>query len=361
MKSKKIVELCLAHGLGGLEMFVASCHEEFSKRTECKVAVCADSKLDRYLGDIEKFYLKRNRLFPIIPALKLAKYIDENGIDIVHFHWTKDMITAVLAKLLSKRKPKLIQSRHMGMTRFKDDLYHKWLYKNIDIIHAVTKQVQSQLEKYIPQDVRPKIEMVYLGTKIPNVDQHKVQELRKKYNLDDAFIVGIVGRIEKPKGQYKIIEAVAKLKDKNIKALIVGSPMQEEYLQELKKKVEHLAIKDKVVFTGFTKQINEHMQLFDVKVLATDNEAFGLVVIEAMANKKPVIATANGGPLEIIDDGVDGVLFDGTSEDLAKKIALVYYDTQLQESLCEKAFTKVSQKFQKNIQLKKLYDVFQKI
>lgn len=358
MKNKKILELCLAHGLGGLEMFVASCYEAFSKQTSCKVVVSPESKLDEYLQMEDKFHIKRNKFFPIFPALKLAKFIDANEIDIVHFHWTRDMITAVLAKVLSKRKLKLVQSRHMGMTRFKDDFYHKWLYKNIDMIHAVTKLVQSQLEKFIPEDVRPKIEMVYLGTDVDvHVDLQEVQKLRDQYALDDAFVVGIIGRIEKPKGQYKVIEAIAKLKDKNIKALIVGAPMQEDYLKELKQIVQNFGIKDKVIFTGFTKQVNEHMKLFDVNVLATENETFGLVVIEAMANKVPMIATAKGGPLEIIEDGKDGLLFDGSIKDLVRKITLLYENKSLRSELSVQGFEKVSQSFHKQTQLQKLYHV----
>ena len=187
MKNKNILELCLAHGLGGLEMFAANCYKDFSTKTNCKIVVAPNQKLDNYLDDENKCHIKRNKFFPIFPALKLARYIDENEIDIVHFHWTKDMITAVLGKVISKRKPKLVQSRHMGMTRFKDDIYHRWLYKNIDMMHAVTYKVKEQLEKFIPQDVRPEVEMVYLGTKEVEIDEDIVNSLRDKYNIKDEL------------------------------------------------------------------------------------------------------------------------------------------------------------------------------
>ncbi len=357
MKNKNILELCLAHGLGGLEMFVASCYEDFSKKTNCKVVVEKDSKLDNYLDNIDIFYIKRSKFFPFSPALKLARYIDSNDIDVIHFHWTKDIITAVLAKLLSKKKPKLVQSRHMRMTRFKDDFYHRWLYKNVNLIHAVTLQVKEQLERYIPKEIRPKIEMIYLGVNIPVIDEKKVQLLKEKYQLGNGFIVGIVGRIEKGKGQYKVIEALAQLKDSDVKTIIVGSFMDDSYKKELKKYVKNLGIESKVVFTGFTKEVNEHMKLFDVNVLATENETFGLVVIEAMANKVPMIATNKGGPLEIIDDGLDGLLFDGSSDDLAMKIKQLYDDEQLKEVLAENGYKKVKEKFDAQKQLDKLYKV----
>ena len=359
MKNSNVLELCLAHGLGGLEMFVASCYEEFSQKTTCKVVVAPDTKLDNYLMVADKFHIKRNKLFPFFPAWKLARYIDEQEIDIVHFHWTKDMLTAVLAKLFSKRKPRLVQSRHMRMTRFKNDFYHKWLYKNIDMMHAVTQDVANQLKKFIPFRVRPQIEMIYLGVKVPKIESAKVAELKNRYGLTDKFVVGIVGRIEEGKGQYKVLEALEKLKNANIKAVIVGAFMNDIYKKELQLLLEELGIKEQVIFTGFTKDVNEHMQLFDVNILATENETFGLVVIEAMANKVPIIATNRGGPTEIIEDGIDGMLFDGSSDDLAQKIDMLYKSQKLKEALIERAFLKVTKQFDYTKQLEKLYKSIQ--
>jgi len=361
MKNKKILELCLSPGLGGLEMFVSHCYEHFSNKSECFVAVAPKSKLDSYLEGVEKFYVKRSKFFPLAPALALAKYIDKHDIDILHFHWNKDSITAVLAKVLSKKKPRLVQSRHMGMTRFKDDVFHRWIYKNIDLIHAVTKEVKSQLEKFIPSSVRPQLEVVYLGVNKQKVDREVVEELRKKYQIEDDFVVGIVGRIERPKGQYKLIEALHRLKEKKIKLFIVGDAMEASYLESLKQRVVELGLEDRVTFTGFTKNVAEYMQLFDVNVLATEHETFGLVVIEAMAEGIAVIATAKGGPLEIIDDGVDGLLFDGSSVDLGKKIELLYDDVVLREQLVKKALKKVKEKFDKQKQLGELYNVLTEI
>jgi glycosyltransferase involved in cell wall biosynthesis len=354
---KNILEVCLSPDLGGLELCVIDYFNYFKIQTNSYLCVAPKKKLDHYIVDINKFTLKRNKLFPIIPALKLAKYIDKHEIDVVHFHWTRDIATVVLAKLLSKRKPKIIQSRHMTMTRFKGNFYHKWLYKNIDIIHAVTDQVKEQLQKFIPQDVRPKTKMVYLGVSEPKVDNKKIEELKEEYKIVDEFVVGIVGRIEEGKGQYLVIEAIEKFKYLDIKALIIGSAMDENYISVLKDRIKKLGIEDKIIFTGFTKDINEHIKLCDVTVLATYKETFGLVVIESMINKVPVIATANGGPLEIIEDKIDGLLFDRTSEDLVEKIELLYKNNELRNKLLLNGYKKIKNKFDKETQMKKMYEV----
>lgn len=361
MKNKKIIELCLAHGLGGLELYAASSFEHFKDKTECLAVVAPGTKLDSIINDTDKYTLKRNKFFPFIPALKLAKLIDEKDIDILHFHWGKDIVTAVLAKLLSKKKPKILHSRHMNMTRFKNDMYHRWLYKNIDMLHAVSKQVKEQMQKYIPSSIRPPIETVYLGVKENLTDDAKIQELKSKYDLQSEFIVGMVGRIEEEKGQYILIEAIKKLQDLNIKALIIGHTMDEDYLKKLKQKVKDLDIEEKIVFTGFTGDVNEHMKLCDCVVLATKKETFGLVLIEAMMNNVCTIATNNGGPLEIIDDGVNGLLFERSNEELASKIKYLYDDTQKRVSLAQAGYEKAKREFEYQTQMQKMYSLIEKM
>jgi len=352
--NKKILEVCLSPGLGGLELFTLQCCQNFSQKGVCHIVAAPHKKLDMYINNSKVLHIKRDKLFPFIPAFKLAKYIDRMDIDILHFHWNKDIITVVLAKLLSKKKPSIILTRHMGMTRFKNDFYHKWLYKHISKIHAVTQKVKEQLIHFIPADIRPEIELIYLG-----VEPKKTIDttfLKERHHLKDAFIVGIIGRIQEGKDQHIVIEAIAALKMHNLKLFIIGDAMDEEYLQQLHKLCKTLNVEERVIFTGFIKETDAYMQLCDTTVLATKNETFGLVIIESMANGTPVIATDRGGPLEIIDDHEDGLLYDGTKEDLANKITQLYNNKEQQQLLRTNSLKKITSKFNKTNELKKLYD-----
>ncbi len=352
---KKILEVCLSPGLGGLELFTVHCHNYFSQKGACSIVVAPDKKLDRYLQDADKLYVKRNKFFPFLSAYTLSKHIDSNDIDIVHFHWNRDMITVVLAKLLSKKNPKIVLSRHMGMTRFKDDIYHRWLYKHISTIHAVTEQVKEQLIQFIPSSVRPEIKLIYLG--VAHKEKHDTRTLQKQHHLDNAFIVSIIGRMQEGKDQHVVIEAISKLPDLDIRLFIIGEAMHDAYLQKLQRLCKELGLEEKVIFTGFTKETDAYMQLSDVTVLATQNETFGLVIIESMANGTPVIATDRGGPLEIIEDGVDGLLYDGSSGDLSEKIRLLYENKKLKERLASQSLKKVHTKFNREKQLEELYSI----
>ncbi len=327
----KICELCLSPDLGGLELYMMRASHYLDD--ECVSVLNEKGKLKGYFENTPYRYFtlkRRNLLLSWLNARALARIIDDEAIDILHLHWTKDLPLAVMAKLLSNRKPRVIQSRHMRMTRFKDDFYHRFLYRNLNMILAVTQQVKLQIEKFVPESIRPKIEVLYIGAQQPVIisDEEK-KSRREQLGLNESFIVGIIGRIEPQKGQHIVLEAVKKLQGGGIdaKALVIGAAMEESYLQKLQNDYGDVGI-----FTGFTTQAQTMMQLCDVMVLATENETFGLVLIEAMMCSVCVVASDSGGPLEIVDDGVNGLLFKTfDSDELSDKLELLQRDSGLRE------------------------------
>lgn len=334
------------------------------EKTNVISVIDENSKLEKYYKDTKyKYYKIKKTAFisSYIRAKKLAKIIDDNKIDIIHAHWTKDLLVAVLAKKLSTCKPDIAQTRNMTMTRFKDDFYHRWLYRSISLLLPVTFQVKEQLEKFIPQEIRPKIEVLYMGAETPQkISVEEKQKLRLQYNLGSSFTVGIVGRIEEDKGQYLVVDAVKKLLSKtfDIKALIVGSPMNEIYLKELKDSIKKEGIEKNIIFTGFTTEAQKLMQVCDVIVLATRRETFGLVLIEAMKSGVSVIGTDNAGPLEIIDDKESGLLFKmKDSDSLAQKIKLLIENEELKNKLARNANEKAMKVFDSEVQFEKLFGV----
>ncbi len=109
MTNKNILEVCLSPDLGGLELYMNKCIKQLSKDFNVVSTIAKNSKLEKYYKDSENKYftLKRKSSFSLINAIKLAKIIDSNNIDIVHLHWTKDLPIVVLAKVFSKRNQKL--------------------------------------------------------------------------------------------------------------------------------------------------------------------------------------------------------------------------------------------------------------
>ncbi|QOG11493.1 glycosyltransferase family 4 protein [Arcobacter sp. FWKO B] len=348
---KKILELCLSPDLGGLELHM----KNLALHLNSFCVIGNNSKLEPFLKKDNLEYEKISRY----DFFKLAKIIDKNSIDIIHLHWTKDIPVVVLAKLLSKRKPKIVQTRHMHMTRFKSDFYHKFMYKNIDTIIAVTNLVKQQLIEFIPQSVRPQIQVCYIGAQTPKTLSIQDQEnLKNSFNIKDEFLVCIVGRIEEAKGQHIVLDAVEKLRNNNInaKALIVGHFMDENYFTSLKTSYPN------DIFTGFVNNPTELMQLADCVVLATKKETFGLVLIEAMKCGICVIGSNSGGPLEIIDDGENGLLFESmNSQDLYQKLLLIANDVDMKNTLANNGKTKADEVFDSEKQFGKIRNILENL
>ncbi|MDK2047743.1 glycosyltransferase family 4 protein [Aliarcobacter butzleri] len=347
---KKILEVCLSPDLGGLELYM----KNITKYLDVTAVINKKGKLKNTFEKegIKHFVLSRYNFY------KLSKIIDKEKIDIVHLHWTKDIPVVVFAKLFSKRKPKIIQTRHMHMTRFKSDFYHKFLYKNIDMIIAVTNLVKEQLDRFIPEDIRPKIETSYIGANTPNLlsDEEK-NNLKRSFKITNEFVVCIVGRVEEAKGQHIVLEAVESLRKSGIKikTLVVGHYMDEKYFNNLKNSYSN------DIFTGFVSNPTDLMQISDCVVLATKKETFGLVLIEAMKCGVCVLGSNSGGPLEIIDDEKTGLLFESMNSDsLCEKLSLIIENEELKETLALNGKIKANEFFDSKKQLEVIKELLNK-
>ena len=139
----KILELCLSPGLGGLELYVFRSAQALVANHDVIALLNTEGKLNAYFKEhssIKAEYLKKpSRLLPLITARKLAAIIDRELIDVIHMHWGNDLALAALAKRLSSRKPSLVYTRQMKITRYKTDFYHRFMYNQMDLMLTITK------------------------------------------------------------------------------------------------------------------------------------------------------------------------------------------------------------------------------
>jgi glycosyltransferase involved in cell wall biosynthesis len=129
----------------------------------------------------------------------------------------------------------------------------------------------------------------------------------------DPPVVGMVARIAPWKGQHLFLDAAAQVATcrPDVRFRLIGAPMfgEQRYLEELQRRCRAVPLAGRVEFTGLVPDPRPEYDRLTVAVAASVTpEPFGNVIIEAMARGIPVVAPAEGGPAEIVTDGVDGVL-----------------------------------------------------
>jgi glycosyltransferase involved in cell wall biosynthesis len=164
---------------------------------------------------------------------------------------------------------------------------------------------------------------------------------------EDAFVVGVFSRISPWKGQHVLLEALKRLP--HVQAIVVGGALfgETDYLRELERRAREPALAGRVHFLGFREDVAALMQAVDVVAhTSTSPEPFGRVVVEGMLARRPVIATATGGVVEIVEHRVDGLLvMPGDPAALAEAISAVAGDAALRARLATAGREKAAHDF----------------
>lgn len=361
-----IMELCLSPDLGGLELYVYRASIKLAETDRVQAVISSKGKLKQQFSEtsIQVIYLEKGfKVFPILKALKLARIIDKNNIDTIHLHWGRDLSLAALAKWLSKKKPRLVYTRQMQITRNKDDFYHRFLYKQVDVFITITQLLANLARSFLSDYDKDKVVPLYYGVQEPgrylsNADKTKFRE--QIGFSDNDFVVALFGRIEEAKGQHVLLNALAQLRRQghNIKSLIVGHAMDKSYMTSLQLFVKENNLHKDICFMDFIKNPQDWMQACDAVVLATKEETFGLVLAEAMQAGVAVIGTNSGGVPEIIEHNKTGFLFDyGDVEKLCQVILELKEDEKMRESFAKAG----KEKAQKLFNIKNHYKELRKI
>ncbi len=179
-------------------------------------------------------------------------------------------------------------------------------------ILAISEAVREALADLgVPRD---KIKVVYNGVEPQGEAKARRREKREEWGIpEDAFLVGMVGRLVEWKGPDVFLRAAALLSEAHPKArfVLVGDVIygEREYLAKLKGLCASLGLEKKTLFTGFVDDPLAAMAALDCLVHASvEPEPFGMVLVEAMSLGLPVVAAGAGGVPEIVEDKLTGLL-----------------------------------------------------
>lgn len=192
------------------------------------------------------------------------------------------------------------------------------------------------------------------GLEIPLLD-FPIDEIKlvrnNLFEVKDEIVIGLVGRINRWKGQFLLLEAFNNLikKHSNLKLIFVGSTMenQQHIINEINSKIQKYQIENDVKIIPFQSNINTIWKAIDIAIVpSTEPEPFGLVAVEAMLALKPVVASNHGGLTEIIDHLQTGFLVEPNNvQELTNAIEKLIDDKKLRIEMGQKGYNRAAEQF----------------
>jgi glycosyltransferase involved in cell wall biosynthesis len=306
---KKIAFLNNSTSWGGLEINIVHLAKWFKEDGNDVLLICLENSRAAQMAvkyDIPLLTMKQCvKKWSIREAYLLAKKMQKQGFSTILLSHAQDIYFSIYLKMFIRNSQVLyLQQMYVGVN--KKDLLHTLFYKKLDAwISPLPYLKQNTLQQTrIAED---KIHVIPLCIETAKFIKPKNQsEIRQFLQLPlEKKIVGIIGRIDNGKGQEYVMEAIAQLRAKgyDLHALIMGNETKGEentYLPYLKNLAEKLGITPYIHFRNHLEEVELAYGAIDYFVVASLEETYGMVTLEAMASKLPVVGVANYGTKELI-------------------------------------------------------------
>ncbi len=257
--------------------------------------------------------------------LEIISIINKEKIDIVNTHSSSDSWVATVAARLSSVKPAVIRTRHLSTPVGKSFL-SRLIYNVLpDAVITTGEAIKERMIHYNRFNAE-KIFSIPTGVDIKRFDPDKVKPCIPK----KSFLIGSIGVLRNWKGHRYLLEAAPIISDyiPDASFYIVGDGPQ---YNNLKKITERMNIQNKVIFTGYRKDIPEILASIDVVVHPSyESEGIPQSILQAMAMKKPIIASDAGSIKEVVINKKTGFLINPKDpHSIADKVIELYNNPQM--------------------------------
>ena len=232
--------------------------------------------------------------------MRIAEFVRDNDIDIIHAHVARDYIPANIASLAAK-PAKFVLTRHM-LSPLKP--FNKFALKNLSKAIGVSDFVGRELRSVFPAH---KVTVIPNGLDLENLrDRAKLrQEFRVFHEIGpDVPLVGALGELREGKGQRDFVLAAAEVVKKvpGCCFIITGldHTVDKSFRRELRRLANVLGIGDRITWLDWLDDTAPFYAAIDVFVSPSHSESFGLAILESMIRGTPVVATATEGARELL-------------------------------------------------------------
>ncbi len=314
----------------------------------------------RLLLPLQKAY---NFLFRfLIPAFKVFIYIKKWDVDLVHLN------NAIVRNFDFMLAARLAGVRCITHERGINDFYPKTsriFAKRLDAIISISKAVKNNLIKH-------KIDNANILIIRDCIDQTRIkisktdEEVRQHLKIEPTSpVIGVVGNIKRWKGQETVIRATYLIKKRypDIKCLVVGAVSHINYGNKLQKICDEKDLNENIIFTGYQKNVPNFMNAMSIVIHSSIlPEPFGIVNLEAMALKKPVVSTNIGAPLEVVVDGKTGILVTpGEPDALAAAVLGLLAEPKTMKKMGEAGYERLCNEFTLSQNTGKTQELYQRL
>lgn len=237
---------------------------------------------------------------------------------------------------------------YYNYTKFDVSLTSK-INRSIAVSYAIKQNMEHQ-------GYASNIDVIYDGIPLQTVkpSDHTLTKAKGFNDIgipDGSIVIGIVGNIRRWKGQEYFVKAFNLLAAEydNIYGLVIGGYGSDdiEYFNSINNIIHEPSIRKRLIFTGFRQDVAELLKIMDISIHASiEPEPFGMVILEAMLQKVPVIATNFGGPVETLANGECGILIPpGNEQEIVDAVKKYLNNAEFRTDTINRAFERVMTDF----------------
>ncbi|MDB8553976.1 glycosyltransferase [Turicibacter sanguinis] len=333
-----------------------------------------ESYLKKYVKNIEIISIKReiNLINDFNAIREISHLVKLYSPDLIYAHSSKAGALVRISCIFNKTP--IIYNAHGWAFNIKTKFYKRQIYSLIErllayrttkIINISKFELQSAISNKIANN--SKLELIYNGIETKETDDIYQTDYILQAKLDKwennivPTIIGAVGRISRQKSPLDFVELAHKvlLNNSNCLFLWVGDG-EDRY--EMEKAIEEKGIGDKIFITGWVDNPRSYIKKFDIALLLSEWEGFGLVLAEYMLEKKPVIATRVDAIPELIEHEVNGITINVHDIDQACSSIIKYINNPLlAQKYAELSYEKVKTQFNINRVVEEHEQLYRKI
>lgn len=268
----------------------------------------------------------------------------------------------------SGRTIPVVLSKRVGSYLNKKDFLHKLTHRHVSMVMAISSVIHRNVLETMP--VTPdRVMTLHDAIDLERFVSSRAGRDRVRNELGlkpESMAIGFVGRFSPGKGHEEFLEAAAILAPRFPLArfVIVGEESygEKEYAASIRTMSDSLGLHDAVLFTGYRNDMPDVMAAFDIFAFPSHAEAFGVVLIEAMAMERPVVSTNCDGVLDIVVDEETGIyVHPRNSLELADGLTRLIENPGLRERMGKEGRRRVERLFDQKKQIGRIEEAYEKL